>query len=124
MYKDLKKNLTNFNLQLPKTIVPIPTELDYDSGFIRRYFVQKVNDENGFIFEVSHEVYDEYLENSFWKTLDLKWRIKGPKFTVYDVYGNLTDVGVETSNKSAISNAALKMKNIGLYLPNIFQYHK
>ena len=124
MYKDLQKNLTNFNLQLPKTIVPIPTELDYESGFIRRYFVQKVNDENGFIFEVSKEIHDEYVENTFWKVLDLKWRIKGPKFPIYDEFGTLKDVGVEISNKSAISNASSKMKNIGLYLPNIFQYYK
>ena len=124
MYKDLQKNLTNFNLQLPKTIVPTPNEFDYENGFIRRYFLQKINDENGFIFEVSYEVYDEYLQNSFWKTLDLKWRIKGPKFPIYDDYGNLKDVGVEISNKSAISNSSSKMKNIGLYLPNLFQYHK
>ena len=61
MYKDLNKNISNFNLQIPNTIVPTPTELDYDNGFIRRYFLQKVNDENGFIFEVSKEIYDEYL---------------------------------------------------------------
>lgn len=124
MYRDLNKNITNFNLQIPNTIVPTPTELDYDNGFIRRYFLQKINDENGFIFEVSQEVHDEYLENPFWKSGELKWRIKGPKFPIYDEFGTLKDVGVEISNKSTISNASTKMKNIGLYLPNIFQYHK
>ncbi len=66
MYKDLIKNTTDFNLQIPKTIVPTPSELDYDTGFIRRYFIQKINDENGFIFEISKEVHDEYLQNHFW----------------------------------------------------------
>jgi hypothetical protein len=124
MYKDLTKNLTDFNLQLPKTIVPKPNETDYDNGFIRRYFIQKINDENGFIFEISEEEYNSYLQNHFWKTLDLKWRIKGPKLPVYDDFGNLKDMGVESSNKSSISIGSSKMKNVDLYLPNILQFHK
>ena len=124
MYKDLNKNLTNFNLQLPKTIVPQPTELDYENGFIRRYFLQKTNDENGFIFEVSQEVYDEYLENPFWKSGDLKWRIKGPKTPVYKNDGSFEDMGVENSNRASISYTSSKMKNIGLYLPNLLQFYK
>ena len=50
MYKDIAKNLEPFELGLPNTIVPSPTKQDYELGFIRRYFVRKVNDENGFIF--------------------------------------------------------------------------
>ena len=124
MYKDLVKNISDFNLQIPNTIVPIPTELDYDNGFIRRYFVQKTNDDNGFIFEVSNQIYDNYINSPFWKTTDLKWRIKGSKIPIYKQDGTLEDTGVENSNKAAISLASTKLKNIGLYLPNLFQFHK
>ena len=124
MYKDLNKNISNFNLQIPNTIVPTPTELDYDNGFIRRYFIQKTNDINGFIFEVSHTVYDIYVNSPFWKTTDLKWRIRGVKSPIYKKDGSLEDSGVENSNKVAISLASNKLKNIGLYLPNLFQFHK
>jgi hypothetical protein len=124
MYKDLNKNISNFNLQIPNTIVPIPTELDYDNGFIRRYFIQKRNDDNGFIFEVSNEIFDNYIESPFWKTVDLKWRIKGSKIPIYKQDGSLEDTGVENSNKSAIALASTKLRNIPLYLPNLLQFHK
>ncbi len=124
MYKDLIKNTKDFNLQIPSTIVPTPTEIDYDNGFIRRYFIQKVNDENGFIFEISKEVYDEYIENHFWKAIDLKWRIRGPKTPIYKLDGSFEDMGVEMSNRTSISLASAKLKNIGLYLPNLLQFYK
>jgi hypothetical protein len=124
MYKDVAKNIENFTLQIPKTVIPIPTEFDYDNGFIRRYFIQKTNDSNGFVFEVSEEIYDELRDNPFWKVADLKWRITGPKQTVYNQKGELSDIGVEITNKQIINLTSKTIKNISLYLPNLLQFHK
>jgi hypothetical protein len=124
MYKDVAKNIENFTLQIPKTLIPIPTEFDYDNGFIRRYFIQKTNDSNGFVFEVSLEVYDELRDNPFWKVADLKWRITGPKQTVYNQKGELSDIGVEITNKQIINLTSKTIRNISLYLPNLLQFHK
>ena len=118
MYTDVVSNIDNFNFQIPQTIVPKPTESDYSNGFIRRYFIQKTNDPNGHIFEVSHEIYDELNYITFWKTIDLKWRIKGPL-----EYG-VEDMGVRASNNAAINLASSTLKNIGLYLPNLLQFYK
>jgi len=124
MYKDIVKNIENFTLQIPKTVIPIPTEFDYDNGFIRRYFIQKTNDSNGFVFEVSEEVHDELRDNPFWKVADLKWRITGPKETVYNQKGELSDIGVEITNKQIINLTSKTIRNISLYLPNLLQFHK
>jgi hypothetical protein len=124
MYKDIAKNIENFTLQIPKTIIPIPTEFDYDNGFIRRYFIQKTNDSNGFVFEVSEEVHDELRDNPFWKVADLKWRITGPKENVYNQKGELSDIGVEITNKQIINLTSKTIRNISLYLPNLLQFHK
>ena len=124
MYKDVARNIENFTLQIPKTIIPIPNEFDYDNGFLRRYFIQKTNDSNGFVFEVSEEVHDELRDNPFWKVADLKWRITGPKETVYNKVGELSDVGVEITNKQIINLTSNTIRNIGLYLPNLLQFHK
>lgn len=124
MYKDVAKNIENFTLQIPKTVIPIPTEFDYDNGFIRRYFIQKTNDSNGFVFEVSEEVHDELRDNPFWKVADLKWRITGPKETVYNQKGELSDIGVEITNKQIINLTSKTIRNISLYLPNLLQFHK
>jgi hypothetical protein len=114
MYKNVAKNIENFTLQIPKTIIPTPTEFDYDNGFLRRYFIQKTNDSNGFVFEVSEEIYDELINNPFWKVADLKWRISGPKKTLYNQMGELSDVGVEIANKQIINLTSNKIKNIYL----------
>jgi hypothetical protein len=124
MYKDVARNIENFTLQIPKTIIPIPNEFDYDNGFLRRYFIQKTNDSNGFVFEVSSELYDEYIDNPFWKVADLKWRITGPKQTIYNQKGELSDIGVEITNKQIINLTSNTIRNIGLYLPNLLQFHK
>jgi len=124
MYKDIATNINNFKIELPDTIVPSPTERDYQYGFIRRYFCQKVSDSNGFVFEISIEVYNELLSNPFWKTSDLKWRIAGPILATYYPNGDINDMGVRSSNQSALRNAGIIIKNIGLYLPNLLQFHK
>jgi hypothetical protein len=124
MYKDVVNNLNLFDIKYPKTIVPTPTEDDYAIGFINRYFVQKVNDENAHIFEIDEKEYDAYVDNLHWKTAQLKWRITGPKNTIYNLNGGIDDKGVIDANKSAISRTSQKLKNIGLYLPNVLQFHK
>ena len=68
MYTDLIRNKTNYSLSNPKTIIPKPTEYEYDTGFMNRYFCQRVNDKNGFVFEISSDTFGELEENPYWKT--------------------------------------------------------
>jgi hypothetical protein len=124
MYKDVARDLNTYKIKYPKTIVPIPSDLDYSSGFMRRYFIRKRNDENGHIFEISKDTYSEYEDNPFWKTETLKWRIRGPIEPTYKDNGEIDDVGVTNSNKAAIALAQSSLKNIGLYLPNLKQFWK
>ena len=124
MYKDVAKNIEQFTIKFPKTIVPNPTKNDYSNGFIQRYFVQKANDINGHVYEVDEVVYSKHIENPFWITTNLYWRITGPIDITYKMNGEVNDIGVRNSNKATISIAASKIKNIGLYLPNLLQFYK
>ena len=124
MYRDLINNKTDYSFSNPKTIVPIPKETDYETGFMQRYYCQKINDLNGFVFEIDNSTFKELQYNPFWKTTILRWRIKGPIEPVYSELGELIDIGVKQSNKNSISITSQSLKNIGLYLPNILQYHK
>lgn len=124
MYKDIVKNIEIFTIQYPKTIVPTPTNEDYELGFIRRYFVRKANDLNGHIFEVDKETHSDYMKNPFWISGNLKWRIKGPIEAIYKDNGEMEDMGVRNSNKAAINILSSTLKNVGLYLPNLLQFHK
>jgi hypothetical protein len=124
MYKDIAQNLEFFEIKYPETIVPAPNESDYGVGFIRRYFTRKTNDPNGHIFEINDKSYSEYTKSPFWVTVDIKWRIKGPLEVTYNKRGEVEDKGVRNSNAAAISGAAMTMKNIGLYLPNLLQFYQ
>ncbi len=124
MYKTVAKNIDLFVVNTPNTIVPSPTDDDYSIGFIRRYFVRKANDVNGFTYEIPKDEYAEYIDNPFWTTADIKWRISGPLNPTYNDNGEIDDRGVMNSNKAAIGIAASKIKNIGLYLPNVLQFYK
>jgi hypothetical protein len=124
MYKDLIKGRELYSLDFPKTIVPTTTDIDYENGFINRYFTQRVNDSNSFVFEISLEEYNLLLENPYWTLEEMIWRITGPKSAVYSNNGTITDIGVVASNTASISIASNKIKNIGLYLPNLLQFYK
>jgi hypothetical protein len=124
MYKNVAKDIDLFVVNTPNTIVPSPTEEDYYIGFIRRYFVRKANDVNGFTYEIPKDEYRNYIDNPFWTTADIKWRISGPLNPTYKNNGDIDDRGVMNSNKAAIGIAASKIKNIGLYLPNVLQFYK
>ena len=58
MYKDLIKDKKIYSLNIPKTIVPSPTDDDYSNGVIDRFFTQKVNDYNGFVYEINSDTYN------------------------------------------------------------------
>ena len=124
MYKDLIKGRELYSLDFPKTIVPFPNDIDYENGFVNRYFTQRVNDSNSFVFEVNLEEYGLLLENPYWTLGEIRWRITGPTLPVYSNNGTMTDMGVVASNAASISIVSTKIKNIGLYLPNLLQFHK
>jgi hypothetical protein len=124
MYKYLVKDKTFPSLTIPPTMVPSPTLADYQNGFINRYFTQKANDKNGFVYELSSDVYADMIKNPHWITITMRWRIEGPKNPVYNDVGKMIDKGVIDSNNASIKIASEKLKNIGLYLPNVLQFYK
>ena len=124
MYSDLVKNKTFYSLEIPKTIVPVPTQNDYESSFIERYFIQKANDIHGFVYEIDINEFTRIKSNPYWLSVVISWRISGPLDSVYNNDGMLIDKGVINSNKATLATASAKLKNIGLYLPNVLQFHK
>jgi len=124
MYSDLIKNKTFYSLEIPKTIVPVPTQNDYESSFIERYFIQKANDIHGFVYEIDINEFTRIKSNPYWLSVVISWRISGPLDSVYNNDGMLIDKGVINSNKATLATASAKLKNIGLYLPNVLQFHK
>ena len=92
--------------------IPSPTQFDYKRGFIERYFVQKINDADSFIYEIDSTMYQITLTSPFYKSVKLKWKISGD-----------ADKARE-SNKASIRLVSSNMKALILYLPNTLQFHQ
>jgi hypothetical protein len=92
--------------------IPSPTQFDYKRGFIERYFVQKINDTDSFIYEVDSTMYQTSLTTPFYKSVKLKWKISGD-----------ADKARE-SNKVSVRLVSSYMKSLILYLPNYLQFHQ
>jgi hypothetical protein len=124
MYKDLIKDKKIYSLNIPKTIVPSPTDDDYSNGVIDRFFTQKTNDINGFVYEIDSNTYNDLKSNPYWAIEIIKWRIAGPLDMVYNDNGMVIDKGVFNGNTASIRLGTETIKNLALYLPNILQFHK
>lgn len=125
---DKYDNLTGFKQKFSKldvkTHFPKLNESDYNRGFITRYFVQKSNDTNSPIYEISSSSYSSYNNNPFFIASSVRWRIVGPKETVYDEDGSIVNKSVSESNRISINLQSKKIPNLKLYLPNLLQFYK
>jgi hypothetical protein len=71
-YKSLIDKKSEIYLQETPTI---PTETDYERGFITLYFARQANDKNSKVFQITKEDYD--LKTPFYEKTDLTLKITG-----------------------------------------------
>lgn len=112
-YNEISDDATSdFNTQRIITSIPSPTENDYKIGYIQRYFIQKRNDEDSYVYEVNRQYYNFILNNPFFKGVIMKWKISGKREEVKEM------------NRKSVSYASKDMKALPLYLPNYLQFHR
>lgn len=114
-YNKISKAAVDFQKESETTIntkCPSPTENDYKNGFIIRYFAQKVNDKNGYIYELTDSAYLNLTMNPFYITTSIRWRISG------------TDAEIENSNYNSVKLGMKKIPLLIKYLPNYLQFKK
>lgn len=99
---------------------PTPEKVNYDSGFLDRYFVQKINTLD--ITEVSNEVYTQCLPQIYSKA-KVKWKITGNKNNIYK-NNVLQYVGVEEYNKSQVKEISKSLFNFDKYIKNYTEFWK
>ena len=111
-YDNIKKIPSGLERLKIVTYIPSPTKNDYSSGYITRFFIQKVNDINSPIYEVKSNFISR-VENKVYYTLAvLDWRLTG------------TPDEIKKSNSMSIKLASKDIPKIGLYLPNLLQFYK
>lgn len=111
-YRNIIRIPSDFKLIKIKPFIPIPTEDDYKVGYIRRYFVQRANDKNGIIYEISENSFSTFTANTLYTTVTLNWKISG------------TDEEIKEINDKVVRYASKTLPAIKLYLPNLLQFSK
>ena len=122
-YKKISRNKIRVRYNI-ETHIPNPSDKDYTRGYIRRYFVQKINDKGSPIYEVDSKTKSYYGSKPHYTAVSLRWRIFGPKEQQYDSTGTIIDKSVSESNRIAIKLVAYEIPNLKLYLPNLLQFYK
>lgn len=92
------------------TFCPTPTEADYRIGFITRYFAQRTNDKNGYIYELNEPTYLKLILNPFFTTCTIRWKISG------------TNEELKQSNYNSVKIGMKKIPLLIKYLPNYLQF--
>jgi hypothetical protein len=116
-YQDIGGTILD-NQVYPIYFKPFPKSKDYSSGYINRYFVQKINDL--IITEVDKNNYNE-ISSSVYNKLTVRWIISGPKNNVYK-NKMLDRVGVTEQNNKTLSVNEKKMTGIKNYLNNPLEF--
>jgi phage pi2 protein 07 len=115
-----KLNLGNFNINLPNTFLPNPTDKDYKIGYIERYVVSKINYNE--ITEVSSDVYSK-MDSNFFKKAKFKWKITGVLNNKYD--GKmLLQQGVIEFNKKQVEQINTIIRGANDVFSNLTQFYQ
>lgn len=113
VYNRLNKSKINqFEIPTITSYVPSPIDTDYTTGYITRYFIQKSNDKNSAVREISKIGYQEFINNNFYIVVTLDWKIAG------------TTEEIKESNLKSVKRAAKTIPAIQLYLPYLLQFSK
>ena len=80
MYKKYTELVRQPRELYPRKNNPYPSDSDYRSKVIQRYFTQKVNNLNGELFEISKDDFDN--QSILFRYIKIDWRISGEKSEV------------------------------------------
>jgi len=119
------KNLKNIKIKNvpPKTFFPNPNQLDYERGYITRYFTQMRGTPGSPIFEVNNDTFPNYSNNDYYIGVKINWKIKGDLEDKYTEKGELIP-SVHTINSLEIKEAEKILPELNLYLVNTKQFHR
>lgn len=110
------KNVAQFVLN-PQQYKPTVSDSDYQRGWIYRYFIRKVNDENAIIYEVSKSQFDIFSKFNTYVSVRIQWNITLPHTTE-------NNDGAIEFNKKQIRKGMLLVSNLNIYFNNLLEYHR
>lgn len=117
-YNVLKEKVEDYDplIEVPDPYFLQPTQEDYDSGFVKRYFYKRKGSLT--INEVDEKGFGK-IDSPYYQKLELKWKIIGP-------YNDSADgeKGIIDTNRRTIQIYQNKFTGIEKYLTNLTQAAK
>lgn len=110
--------LGSYNYQTPSTYIPTISQNDYDYGYIKRFFIARINYFD--VIETNNKDFN-LANTSYFRKISIDWKITGPEFNVYS--GKMLETtGVVDYNNLRIRDASVYIPNIQLVLNNPKQF--
>lgn len=126
-YNVISKYRSGSNLGLfrefPLDYRPTPSEVDYSTGFIIRYFVKKKTTNSGMIHEVSGQQFKSLSKNPFYSCASLYWEL----VDVYDTNNKNSEqapLSVSDINANEINEVEQILPGLKNKLKNTLEFYK
>jgi len=113
IYNYQYKKVATTQIQTDTEIIsysPMLDETDYKNGYFIRYFAQKTNDKMGYIYEVDSTTYTKLIENPFYTTTTIRWKITG------------TNQEISEANSKSVSLVSKTIPLLPKRLGNLLQF--
>jgi hypothetical protein len=117
------------NLVDPVPFTPKPTEADYATGKITRYFARQRNGTTFRLMEIDKSTYEAFTNSrgnantALWKVVSLFWQITGPLYNER-VNGIQTRAGVIDTNQRILDKTEPNFIGIKQYLTDLTQFRR
>jgi len=121
IYKQLNKIKTKYKSFQPS--VPIITDNDKKLGYIHRYFIKKINNNN--VIEINKKQFNDWesenIDPNLYFAIKIKWTITG---VLQDTISNGVNIeAVSTINTKEVTRASKKIIEIVDVLSDLTQYY-
>ena len=128
----LYDKLKNFTDLITKYVEPSPyilriEQLDYDAGYVTRFFVEKAFGSNRYPMEIDYLQSQRYnkpksINGGLYNLVAINWKITGPLNNVYNNRGLILELGIYEHNALQVERAAQTIPNINYTIKNYIEF--
>lgn len=123
--RQFKNLVTDFTE--PKPIIIKPTELDYQIGYVDRFFVEKAINVEKYPTEIDNLQYQKYnttqnINGGLYLLVILRWKLTGPLRDRRDAKGNLIERGIYEHNALEVERGSRQIPNLNYIIKNYIEF--
>lgn len=111
----------------PRPYILRSQQLDYDAGYVTRYFVEKAFGSGRYPIEIDYLQYQSYnkpknINGGLYNLVGLNWKLTGPLNNVYNKNGVILELGIYEHNALQVEYASKTIPNISYIIKNYIEF--